>query len=84
MPPAGFVPGKGGDFAGVVEQRRPAQGQVSGHPCRHKGGVGEQIVGVVRAVLVKADHGLQLRNHRRQDGGKAAQGIGGHQRKQFT
>ena len=72
MPPAGGVPGKGGDFAGVVKQRCPAQRQIGADARRHVGSVGEQVVGVVGTVLVEADHGLQFGNYSPQNRGKAA------------
>ena len=84
MSPAAFVPGKGSDFAGVVEQRRPAQRQIGADARRHVGGVGEQIIGVVGTVLVKADHGLQFRDHSPQNRGEAAQILRADQWQQFT
>ena len=79
-----IVHGEVGDFAGIVEQTGPAQNRVRRQGGGHMGCVGEQIVGVVAAVLVKADHGLQLRNHGRQNGTEAAQILGGDQGEKFT
>ena len=84
MAPARGVQGKGGDLSRVVEQSGPAQGKGCGDALQHVGGVGNQIVGVVGAVLVKADHGRKFRDHCRQDWGEAGnvRSLGGE--KKFT
>ena len=76
MAPAGFVPGKGGDLAHIVQQRRPAEHRVLGHCLQDVGGVGVDIVGVVGRVLVKAHHGGKLGDHLGQNRGKPDEVLG--------
>ena len=79
-----FVGGERRDFSDVVEQPGPAQGQGGGYRRGNVGDVGEQIVGVMGAVLVKIQGRFQIGD----DGGQnpaIPQQIGdGHQRKEFT
>ena len=82
--PARFILGEAGDFAHVVEQRRPAQGQLRRRRLHHLGNVGEKVKGVVGAALVKANAGLQLRNHLGQHRGIECQIGGADQGEEFT
>ena len=64
MAPAGFIRGKDGRFSHIMEQRRPAQGQIRRHAPHHPGRVGINIVGMVRISLIEAHCRRQLRDCR--------------------
>ena len=84
MTAAGFVQGKGGNLSHIVEQGSPAQGKICRNTGDHMGHMGVKIIGVMGAALIKADHGLQLRNHRCQNGREMLEVFCGYQRQQLA
>ena len=82
--PAVLIPGEGGDLPQIVQEGRPAKAQLRRNTLHYMGDVGEQVIGVMGRVLIEAEGGFQLRDHRTQHRGEPKKVFGGHQGEEFT